>query len=339
MRTNRGIPLNRAGLLNPFVDYLGRMGAPVERNLEREGLPIHALENPDTLISARRHMSFVGSMRWSQGIEDLGWRVAQQAETGPIGTELRHAIVKSPTLYEALLAVCSLVRRESTQTDMWMTESAGAVHLFHRGTFVPGTPGQDELSLWRVRTLLAIIRLYAGKDWTPDEACFALAKDPGVVVREALRDCRIYRAPDCGWITIPRSILSQAPPQPIEAPVDSKDSRVVRDHSADLVASLKQLLRPYLYEAVPKVDEAAAMAGLHRRTFQRRLREAQVSYRDVVRQTRFEAAKRILEDPTNRIMDVAHEVGFDDFSHFSRFFRSIAGVTPTEFRRSLNSGP
>jgi len=46
MRTNSAIPLIRAGLLNPFLAYLGRVGAPIERNLEQQGLPVYALDNP-----------------------------------------------------------------------------------------------------------------------------------------------------------------------------------------------------------------------------------------------------------------------------------------------------
>ena len=337
MKTNSAIPLIRAGLLNPFLAYLGRVGAPIERNLEQHGLPVYALDDPNTLISTRRHMSFIGSMARSQGIEDLGWQVAQEAETGPISAGLHKAIRNSSTLYEALQSMCSFIRRESTQADMWLTESPKTVYLCHRGTFSPGTPGQDEVSLWRVRTALSIIRQFAGEDWAPDETCFAMAKDPGTVAQESLRDCRISLTSDYGWIPLPRTIVSKAPTRPIDAQIESKGSKV-EDQAADLVASLRLLLKPYLYGGVPRVDEAADMAGLSRRTFQRRLREAQVAYRDVVQRTRFEAAKRGLEDPDNRIMDVARDVGYDDVSHFSRFFHSVAGATPRAFRQSRDSG-
>lgn len=337
MRTNSAIPLIRAGLLNPFLALLGRVGAPIERNLEQHGLPVYALDNPNILISTRRHMDFIGSMARSQGIEDLGWQAAQEAETGPISTGLHKAILNSSTLYEALQSMCSFIRRESTLAEMWLTESPETVYLCHRGTFAPGRPGQDEVSLWRVRTALSIIRQFAGEDWRPDEICFALAKDPGTVAQESLRDCRISLTSDYGWIALPRTILSKTHTRPIDAQIESKGSKV-QDHAADLIASLKQLLEPYLYEGVPRVDEAADMAGLSRRTFQRRLRKAQVTYRDVVQQARFEAAKRGLENPDNRIMDVARDVGYDDFSHFSRFFRGVAGATPSAFRQSRDSG-
>jgi AraC family transcriptional regulator len=50
---------------------------------------------------------------------------------------------------------------------------------------------------------------------------------------------------------------------------------------------------------------------------------------------RIQRAKALLTDPKLPITDIALMVGYQTPSSFAATFRKIAGVTPTEFRRSL----
>ncbi|NIK78780.1 two-component system response regulator YesN [Paenibacillus castaneae] len=50
---------------------------------------------------------------------------------------------------------------------------------------------------------------------------------------------------------------------------------------------------------------------------------------------RIEAAEQLLAQPHYRIVDVAHETGYEDYSHFAKTFRKVKGITPTEFRSRL----
>ena len=47
-------------------------------------------------------------------------------------------------------------------------------------------------------------------------------------------------------------------------------------------------------------------------------------------------AKRMISASGSTFKEIASELGFNDASYFSRFFRQHAGVTPEEFRRSLS---
>jgi AraC-like DNA-binding protein len=46
-------------------------------------------------------------------------------------------------------------------------------------------------------------------------------------------------------------------------------------------------------------------------------------------------AAHLLADPKRQIIDVAYAAGYSDPSNFSRAFRRIAGLSPTEYRDSL----
>jgi AraC-like DNA-binding protein len=49
------------------------------------------------------------------------------------------------------------------------------------------------------------------------------------------------------------------------------------------------------------------------------------------------AAKRLASDPQLNISDVAFEVGFNDPKYFSRVFRKVYGLSPSEYFRDLHN--
>ena len=329
---NEAIPLTRAGLLIPFLTYLDHLGVPIEKRLAAHGLPVNAIQQPEALVATRTQLAFVGSIARAEGIVDLGWRIAQAAETKPLGPALMRPLLATPTLYEALKVVCAQARSESSGVEVWLEEASESVYLCHRGTLKPGTLGQDAMTQWRTRTLISIIRLFAGPRWMPGECLFALSDGLSAHMEEELPRTRFLIAPDYGRLEIARELL----PRPLCADIPlptSLPGSAPEDVQRNFIDSLQQLLIPYLATGIPSLVEAAAMAGLQSRSFQRRLERAGWNYTDVIRAARFEVAKHGLEDPGKHIIDVALEVGFEDPSHFSRFFRSMAGVTPRSFRR------
>jgi AraC-like DNA-binding protein len=50
-------------------------------------------------------------------------------------------------------------------------------------------------------------------------------------------------------------------------------------------------------------------------------------------------AQRRLITSDERIVNIAHDSGFDSLSRFNRAFKEIAGVTPREYRKTLGQGP
>jgi YesN/AraC family two-component response regulator len=66
--------------------------------------------------------------------------------------------------------------------------------------------------------------------------------------------------------------------------------------------------------------------------------ETGANYVDFLVQTRIEKAKELLSDPTKRIYEVSHAVGYQNEKYFSRVFRNHVGRTPSEFREETATG-
>jgi Response regulator containing CheY-like receiver domain and AraC-type DNA-binding domain len=62
-----------------------------------------------------------------------------------------------------------------------------------------------------------------------------------------------------------------------------------------------------------------------------------MSISDYLNNIRINYAKRYLQDESYNISDITEMVGFEHFSYFSTIFKSIVGMTPSEYRQSILS--
>lgn len=50
---------------------------------------------------------------------------------------------------------------------------------------------------------------------------------------------------------------------------------------------------------------------------------------------RMEEARRLLAVPTMTISDISIHVGYEDYPHFTKTFKNLVGVSPSEYRASF----
>ena len=65
-------------------------------------------------------------------------------------------------------------------------------------------------------------------------------------------------------------------------------------------------------------------------------KEMKKSFSEILNDTRISRAKKLLGDSSLRIGDVAREVGFLDFAHFSRVFKKVEGISANEYRNHMD---
>jgi AraC-like DNA-binding protein len=105
-----------------------------------------------------------------------------------------------------------------------------------------------------------------------------------------------------------------------------------------LLGQLRAHLKNQLTGA--ELDRAALSLGVSQRTLQRRLTEAGTSFVKELQIARVDEAKRRLIESEDAVTEIAIECGFASSQHFSRQFRKVAGVSPSEFRaRHRTAGP
>jgi two-component system response regulator YesN len=63
-----------------------------------------------------------------------------------------------------------------------------------------------------------------------------------------------------------------------------------------------------------------------------------VNFVNYLKEIRINEAKRLLRETDDRIIDISHAVGYDNEKHFMKTFKSLCGVSPSEYRKNNRVG-
>jgi transcriptional regulator GlxA family with amidase domain len=104
-------------------------------------------------------------------------------------------------------------------------------------------------------------------------------------------------------------------------------------HADEAILAVEGQLREGFHRSL-SLDEVAHRAGMSRRNFARRFKQATgdapLTY---LHKLRVEQAKHLLEAGPRTVQEVAIAVGYEDVPHFRRLFRRYAGITPSAYRQ------
>ena len=104
---------------------------------------------------------------------------------------------------------------------------------------------------------------------------------------------------------------------------------------AALLERAQAYVEAHMGERDFEVAKVADEVGLSPRQFRRKIRDITgLSPAAFVRALRLQRAAQLLEKRVGGVAEVAYEVGFQDAKYFSRLFRQIYGVLPSEYGRS-----
>lgn len=115
----------------------------------------------------------------------------------------------------------------------------------------------------------------------------------------------------------------------------SKFSNFNTDYRQDFnayVAKVEQYIAES-YSTNFSMDDVAEYVGLNRKYLSQLFKKQyHMTLTDYVSQYRIEQAKLLLADTKMKINDIGSDVGFNSKSYFTKVFKTLTGITPTEYR-------
>ena len=100
----------------------------------------------------------------------------------------------------------------------------------------------------------------------------------------------------------------------------------------DLVYQVRRHITERLPSGEPTMDRVAEELGMSSRTLSRRLAEQEVTYRELLDQTRHQLALRYLKSDALRPSQIAYLLGYSEPSGFHHAFSRWTGQPPSRFR-------
>ncbi|WMS44558.1 helix-turn-helix transcriptional regulator [Acuticoccus sp. MNP-M23] len=330
----RVVPVTRAVYLDAYLKILREIGSPFAGQLHAYGLPEIGEDPSCMLVPVRPSMTFVVAAARGEGIDDLSHRGLANVCDSDLTDQFKAVVRGRPTLLDALRLWCMLAVLEDNCASCWLSPTGNSVRLCSHIHSLDVHPGLEYTQWIQNKIAIDIVRLYLGANWMPRTIAFDATFPIRPSMAKAWPNSRLIVGQKATWIDIPIDALA-APP--LAGATEGLDGGAVPDPPREVVGVLRQLIPSYLPEGSLSIERAAKIVGMSVRTLQRELQNASVSYSRLLEEVRYQRASELLHDPAVRITDIAHAVGYDDPSHFSRAFRRFAGTTPSRFRE-LRSG-
>jgi AraC-like DNA-binding protein len=114
--------------------------------------------------------------------------------------------------------------------------------------------------------------------------------------------------------------------------VDEK-TKGIKIPGSKFVRDVESLIKDALPTGIPSIHHIADLTAMSNRTLTRRLSEAGVTYRDLIKKTQEKIAKDMLRNTEQSIGEIAFLTGFSEQSAFNRAFKKWTELTPSEFRK------
>ncbi len=101
----------------------------------------------------------------------------------------------------------------------------------------------------------------------------------------------------------------------------------------DILDRVMRVLVPSVLAGSSSLQTTADMLFMHPRTLNRALQARGLSFREALNEARFEMASQLLRDTRVDVSSLSQILGYSEVSAFTRFFNSMAGLPPSEWKQ------
>lgn len=320
------------GPLLAAPSVLKALGADVGKVLAEAGFTRHQFDNPDNLISYRSMGRLFARGVAHTGCEQLGLLVGMQGGLHSLG--LVGQLVKYSKNVESALRGLERhfhlrVRGASLvlQVDGRYARMGHVVHSRVEAT--------DQINDGALAEVFNVLRVLCGPTWTPTEV--QLSRRMPADVRPFKR---FFKAPlrfDADFHAVVFSSDWLAQPLPaLDAELRRLMTKEIRRlehlHGDDFAEQVRSVLRSSIATNEISAGHVAGLFSIRSRTLARRLASAGTGFRELLDETRFDAATQMLADTSLDINQIAAALGYARSSVFIRSFRRWSGNTPAAWR-------
>jgi AraC-like DNA-binding protein len=319
------------------AEHIARNGGDPDRVFGDVGIDPDRIDDPTRELSLRSYCSlFDVAARHTQN-DNIGLWFGQQFPPANLGM-LGYVAIYSDTLRTALANFVELFPYHQQGTLMRLGEADGLLKLEYsiRDARIIDRRQDAELSMGM---FVNIFRHCNGSSWSPEEVHFEHPAPEAWKEHERAFNSPVYFNQPTNAILFRRETL--------DLPMPNGDSRllmILRTSLEQLGAKMRgtvtvadqvrSVVRAKLAFGYPALETVADALRLPAWTIQRRLADSNMTYKDLVEETRRELALHYLRQPHLPLSELAFLLGYSELSAFSRAFRRWTGVSPKAYRNA-----
>lgn len=320
--------------------FISQYGGDPDRLFGNLGLPVEELENPALALRLGSYCRLFEDAATLTGHDNIGLWFGNQFRPRDLGL-LGYAAVSSPDLTTALRNLVGLFHFHQQASVLVMRSDGDTMRLEYQITdgAILERRQDAELSLGM---FLNVFRECHGTRWVPREVHFEHPVPEQPQEHERAFGAPVYFNQPTNALVFGHDVL--------DAPMPSADTRLLavvrsclaalQEDSAEtqtVVDRTRAAVRNRLADGYPAIEDIARELGLGVATLQRRLAGENMTYKQLVEETRQDLAAVYLKKFHLPISEVAFLLGYSEISAFSRAFRRWTGVSPKLYRQRLEA--
>ena len=300
-------------------------------------IPQAALDGDEREISLRGFVSALEFIADTGRCRDFGWQAGKLFDVTHLG-DLGKAVSCAPTLGAALQVFARYLRLVQSTSEITFNVDGHQLVLSYR-ILDPGIWPRCQDAEFTISLLCAIIRGCLGDDWRPLYVGFEHQSGSDASARNHELGVACAYGCDVNTIVLPERALDAAMPCRCQAEWPGVFARLNeavarRDRSRPLRARVRSAILSELGHGLPRRDSIASRLGLSPRTLHRRLDAEGTSYGTILNDCRASLGQFLLQNADRPLSQIALDLGYSDYTAFSRAFRASCGQTPKAFRDS-----
>ena len=324
-------PLLRACWVEPFLDYSRGLGSPIHLRLKNS-----AGEQPrgasDLPCPSRFVFAVIDQVLQTDGSRcgcDIGREVGRRSGLRALAGFGRR-VTSQETLRDAIRTAARLMPSIHSARTLELTCQGNRARLSSKVDESCLTPTTWEDG-FVASILIDLIRLAAGADWRPETLSLQSSPNGHEHCRGTLDGVPVRYGAAATSIEFPTELLNRrlVPGRSPQAPTEE-----AAPIPEDYVERIRLVLEFLVRQDDADINSLAAVIGTSRRSLQRHLMRRGQTFAQLLEQVRLNMARRMLENPSVKLIDVGQEIGYTDPSHFARAFRRWTGVAPNVYRRT-----
>jgi AraC-like DNA-binding protein len=327
------ITVVKASHLQPFISFLDKVGAPLDRLLNQVNLHADYFSDKDNLIAEAPFWSLLENASNSQGIEDLGFQVTEQLSLDSYGV-FGAKVMQANSLYQALTTFIRDMGQQSNCPPFWLMEQGDFVWFCRLGT--QGIKkGHWPIEQHVISLMIQLVRGFTSTTWTPPKVHLQTHTLKGADNTFSFRNSQIVINKAFTGICIPKSLLLNSA---VIKPTGGIAVEIANQMTISTVNShvIKELLMQSCVNQPLNAQQIAKSLGLNVRHMQRLLQKEGSSYRELSEQVLFKQSKIMLSTEQLSVLEVSLALGYSDAANFTRAFKRWSGLSPTQYKQLVN---
>lgn len=321
----------RLALVQPFVRYMADLEIDASRAFQEHGLSIGSVEESNLFVHSEVVYALLNAFAALAGDRYLGVRVGEIHDFSQ-WPPFAEAVASSSTLAQFFAAFIQRVPREANSVEHKLVIEPGRA-VYHVGR--PQEPGVDPVQVtgFGAAHYVRVLRAVTGDTWDANQVAFESRFIAGVPSGYAGIETRYIDDPGMR-LHFPPEWLFQA----LNFDVSITQTQMVEStEEVSIVTAMRSALRNRLAEPDLGMEAVAKMLGVETDRLSRALTKYGTTLPQQIKRLRIDQAKELLGNSDARIADIGNTLGYEDNSHFTRFFRSQVGETPSSFRAKSQS--